>query len=314
MKTKQQKQTIDIMRKYKKESQETFDIVANFIVSKSMKEEYNRTFDALDCDDMKDTYLIDYSFDDNALKNNHLYGKSVYDTMTDFDYNKGRCHSAVLSESLCFDNFTWVIADIKNYALVEFAENIQDNDEEMLGSQFVYARQLEEIEPAFVHSYLELSGDEVIKRGMVGKASDKIDRNKTYVFDYMLKNVIMEKDAFVKTFRPEIHQTFSSEEIKSCGIWQEAKMQAKFDNEHYCYADYSKLFKRACKAEDSMASEFLRNVILNDIDSLSKKEIRFKEYSFGIILEQLCGKIKIEPPKFFYNNKMQKVESELLDF
>ncbi len=309
------KTEIEYLRKYKKQrNQESFDIIANFIISKNMKEELNQTFNTLDCDTLKNTFPIDFSFNNNALKNNYLYGKSVYDIITDFEFNKGRCHSTVLAESLCFDNFTWAFANIKNYALLEFDKSLHDENAEGLGSQFVYARELEEIEPAFMHSYLELPGDEIIKSGLVGKASDKIDRNKTYVFDYILKDGIMEKDAFIKTFRPEIYQTFSAEEIKSCGIWQEVKAQAECNEKNFCYNHYLKIYKSACKAEDSMASEFLRNIILNDFQILPTKDDRFKEYYFGISLEQICGKIKIEPPKFFYNNKMQKVESELLNF
>lgn len=227
-----------------------------------------------------------YYFNDNfidELSNKFYLGMPL--SKLYYENSKGRCFATATTYSMCFDNYSLVIGNLKNLAYASLAD--LDNDNTWCTIKFE-AKQMLTFEPTFYHAFLIVFGKELNKFGKCNTSIDEtmLDDNKQYVVDFVLKQII-EKDVFYKLYGVEEKFLFNSNELKNCNT---IKLLQYFSNEEKSNRDkginnYSlETFKKYCNALSSLSpinsiDKRLINILSTDLIAMSQRYEKIKDYS-----------------------------------
>lgn len=257
-------------------------------------------------------------FDNNALQKTHIFGTPI-DKFIKSDLestSRGRCHQIVFGLSLVLDNFNWVYANLKSLALNSVFLANKRSDFDSMNWMYQISRDYDSVEPVWNHSYLEVEGEEILKKNIVSNKSIsdgfKVDENKTYVVDYQF-NEIMEKSLYEKIYQSEHFQKFSCDEVKQIPVWQLARSQSTLKApENYSKYEYEQIYKKATKSANKSGEFFLNMVILSDAENfIAKNVLNMKEYVDYLRPKIESGEIKLEKSDVQYDDRGQPVEQSL---
>lgn len=179
-------------------------------------------------------------------------------------YSQGRCFASAITQSLCFKNFRFVIANLENRASLKFLDEYNREWENFEGSNYE-AKEAKNFCPTYFHAFLVLKGEELNK--FIDEDSFYFKNETEYVLDTTDRR-IMSKNNYYDAFKVDEKISFSNVDFEKSQLYALLKKQSTLQN--WDYADYKRYFLSvATFAPHDPTDKILKPILSNDIYLLS---------------------------------------------